>query len=263
MHLLWGISDKLLRLRAGCNDSRYVHVGGLHRLERRDDCTDCNFRRSELDIFGHHSNRRKHLFRDGWLCVWNWQFYISAFVHCWRNHVHGYGVVCRRFQWYVFAIWREQREDRGGFSRLRRWVSRGIFYQLYAYVMTDLDCKKLQGRMRSICEGTSGLPPQMEEAYRKIWAGQSLVDVQAVVNFSCVHRGSAVRSVQCKLCGGGEIAADIHACQIHGECTIHAHGVRRDGPASDKLAVCNACEEIKTPASPSPVQSPAGPASAT
>lgn len=40
--------------------------------------------------------------------------------------------------------------------------------------VTDLDCTKLNGRMRSICEGTSGLPAETEAEYRKLWASQDV-----------------------------------------------------------------------------------------
>lgn len=33
-----------------------------------------------------------------------------------------------------------------------------------------MDCKKLHGRMRDICEGKSGLPAWKEEAYRELWS---------------------------------------------------------------------------------------------
>jgi hypothetical protein len=36
--------------------------------------------------------------------------------------------------------------------------------------MKTLDCSQLIGHARAICEGTSGLPPETEEAYRKHWA---------------------------------------------------------------------------------------------
>jgi hypothetical protein len=39
------------------------------------------------------------------------------------------------------------------------------------YAMTVIDCAKLHGRMRAICEGTSGLAPEVEEQYRRLWAG--------------------------------------------------------------------------------------------
>ena len=35
-----------------------------------------------------------------------------------------------------------------------------------------MDCKKLHGRMRDICEGKSGLPPELEQQYRDLWESQ-------------------------------------------------------------------------------------------
>lgn len=35
---------------------------------------------------------------------------------------------------------------------------------------TVLDCNQFAGRKRAICEGTSGLPPDVEEKYRRNWA---------------------------------------------------------------------------------------------
>ena len=35
----------------------------------------------------------------------------------------------------------------------------------------QVDCKQFPPRLRSICEGTSGLPPEKVEKYRLYWAG--------------------------------------------------------------------------------------------
>lgn len=107
-----------------------------------------------------------------------------------------------------------------------------------------IDCSELPfTRARQICEGTSGLPPEIEEAYRQLWALQP-PGASAPADFSCLHRGDVLRQTPCESCGGREGIADVHACQVHGECTVHAHGVRRDGAASDKLAVCVGCPDI-------------------
>lgn len=91
--------------------------------------------------------------------------------------------------------------------------------------------------MRSICEGTSGLAPAVEEQYRKLWVGMKFDEP---MTFDCVYRGGALRSAPCKLCGNREVSVEVHACRIHGECTIHAHGINGK---SGKIAVCIACPD--------------------
>lgn len=103
--------------------------------------------------------------------------------------------------------------------------------------LPDFDCSKFVGRLRSICEGTSGLPKEMEESYRRLWAN---MPPAAPPDFSCRNRGSLIRQEQCKICGGRELIVDVLECSVHSECTIHAHGLRNE---KGKLAVCIACED--------------------
>jgi hypothetical protein len=63
-------------------------------------------------------------------------------------------------------------------------------------------------------------------------------------DFSCVHRGPALRQEKCRLCGNRDKLVDVLACGIRGECTIHAHGIPGK---SGRLAVCIACDQIKRP----------------
>jgi hypothetical protein len=91
--------------------------------------------------------------------------------------------------------------------------------------MTHLDCTKFVGRMRSICEGTSGLGPQVEEQYRRLWAANP-PDVGS--DFSCRHRGEQVSAVGCTGCGGNDVQVPVLACALFEECTLAAEveGVR-------------------------------------
>lgn len=116
--------------------------------------------------------------------------------------------------------------------------------------LPDFDCSKLSGRMKSICDGTSGLPEfgpgNTREAYLKLWANEPPAQV-VEPDFSCIHRGPELRTEQCKLCGGRDFAASVHSCTIYGECTVHAHGLKNE---AGKLSVCVACES-RTPNCPS------------
>jgi hypothetical protein len=78
--------------------------------------------------------------------------------------------------------------------------------------MTHVDCTKFVGRMRSICEGTSGLGPEVEEQYRRLWAAMPPDRVL----------------VGCTGCGGNEVQVPVLACALFEECTLAAEveGVR-------------------------------------
>lgn len=65
--------------------------------------------------------------------------------------------------------------------------------------MTILDCSRLHGRFREICEGRSGLAPEVEEQYRQLWASESPVEQPRRVRL-----GDAVAWLLLKLARGDE-----------------------------------------------------------
>ena len=57
-------------------------------------------------------------------------------------------------------------------------------------------------------------------------------------DFPCIHRGEVLRQVGCG-CGARDQKLDVHACRVHGECTIHATG--KNGGAG-RIRACVGCE---------------------
>lgn len=82
----------------------------------------------------------------------------------------------------------------------------------------EIDCSQFDigSRKRSICDGTSGLDPAMEEAYRRLWVGQQ----PAEPDFSCHHRGEHVDWVDCPTCRSGKVKLKIFECAVHTRCVI-------------------------------------------
>lgn len=89
----------------------------------------------------------------------------------------------------------------------------------------DFDCLKLPpGRLRSICEGTSGLPEtgpgNTREGYIKLWKANGIPNSEPV-DLSCVHRGKKVGSIVCAVCqqeAGKHVEVFIFACSLHEKC---------------------------------------------
>lgn len=139
----------------------------------------------------------------------------------------------------------------------------------------SLDCSKLHGRLRQICEGTSGLAPEIEEAYRQKWAeigvenvlkpptpeqiqkaeiesamlAQQLAasrngippeDQGPPINQSetpCIHRGQLLETGSCDLCGIRGQPFEILSCAVHGTCSLY----RRHS----KVVACLTCGDFR------------------
>ena len=103
--------------------------------------------------------------------------------------------------------------------------------------LPEFDCESLGGRLREICRGETDLALFGEgntvEAYRKLWRNENL-------DFACPHRGAITRRELCHLCGNRDTEVPVYSCVLHGECTVHAHGIKG---TSGKLAVCIACDD--------------------
>ena len=62
--------------------------------------------------------------------------------------------------------------------------------------------------------------------------------------FPCEYRGEVAGQDTCVLCGPDKgLPVNVYKCFWHGACTVHAAGIRWDGPASALLPVCLSCEE--------------------
>lgn len=61
---------------------------------------------------------------------------------------------------------------------------------------------------------------------------------EVLSDFPCIHRGEVLRQVGCG-CGARDQRMNVHACRVHGECTIHATG--KSGGAG-RIRACVGCE---------------------
>lgn len=83
-------------------------------------------------------------------------------------------------------------------------------------------------RIQAILDGTSGLAPSTEEAYRRLWAGQT-------PDTSCIHRGAHIAWAVCATCPMSKTKLRVFACERRGRCVI-------DGSV-DGLARCSTCAD--------------------
>ncbi len=96
-----------------------------------------------------------------------------------------------------------------------------------------IDCEKLTGRMKAICDGTSGLPPETEEAYRKLWEGQPAPT--KTDPFACVHRGGHIGWVPCPTCiPEKNVQMKLYACPLHANCVLRMEDL-------GKIKGCGGC----------------------
>lgn len=98
-----------------------------------------------------------------------------------------------------------------------------------------MDCTKLTGRLRDICEGKSGLPPEVEQQYRDLWAGNP---PPAAPNLDCVYRGEHINWVECPTCQNKLVKLKVFACQLHSQCVMQGDvgGVRGCHTCESRLA---------------------------
>lgn len=82
-----------------------------------------------------------------------------------------------------------------------------------------MDCTQLHGRMRQICEGTSGLPPETEQAYRDAWAANPV----RPPSLACDYRKEHVGWIDCEACregSGKTVKFKTFGCELHGICVM-------------------------------------------
>lgn len=58
---------------------------------------------------------------------------------------------------------------------------------------------------------------------------------------ACVHRGQVVRAEPCASCNNSTIEVRVHACPLHGECTLYDYAARN--PKLAGVAVCAKCPD--------------------
>jgi hypothetical protein len=119
-----------------------------------------------------------------------------------------------------------------------------------AITMTDtttnrifVDCSQfpINSRLRSICEGTSGLPEtgpgNTRESYLRFWSNQPPLPAPAPTDLSCLHRGEQTGWADCESCPtAGKVKLKVFACALHGTCSLG----KLDG-----IAFCQACPDRK------------------
>jgi hypothetical protein len=98
-----------------------------------------------------------------------------------------------------------------------------------------MNCGNLTGRLRAICEGTSGLPEAKRAAYMALWAERGLLDPADVPerpapptadSLPCIHRGAWLTDAGC--CGA------LYQCRKFRKCSIRRNSMG--------LAACVTCE---------------------
>ena len=57
----------------------------------------------------------------------------------------------------------------------------------------------------------------------------------------CIHRGPIVREERCRLCGDRERIEPVHACALHGTCSLRRYAVGQPEP------VCLRCDDATPP----------------
>lgn len=77
--------------------------------------------------------------------------------------------------------------------------------------------REMNGRLREICNGTSGLPEEKREAYIKHW--------KSTAQRQCIHLGEKKRELVCLNCQG-TVTVPVYACALFMECLVHR--VKRD-----------------------------------
>ena len=64
------------------------------------------------------------------------------------------------------------------------------------------------------------------------------------MSFECEHRGNFKRIELCQLCGNVGKKIEVFECKLHGECTIHAAGIRKENKGNlPLLPVCLSCPD--------------------
>lgn len=53
----------------------------------------------------------------------------------------------------------------------------------------------------------------------------------------CTHRGEELRQEKCNLCGSLDRFVPVHACKIHGECSVSRYNAKQAMP------ICTRCNE--------------------
>ncbi len=66
----------------------------------------------------------------------------------------------------------------------------------------------------------------------------------------CVHRGSAVRTIKCELCGGNKRIVPVYSCALHGECALS----RTKSGSRGEVRQCLSCKDRTEPVTIQPIR---------
>lgn len=94
-----------------------------------------------------------------------------------------------------------------------------------------MNCEKYTGRLRAICERNVARAKK----------GRKRSRVSAAIDLSCAHRGDVLRVEKCELCGHKHESVEIHACALHGECSLRRYKAG-NGPRA-----CLTCQDRSAP----------------
>lgn len=95
-----------------------------------------------------------------------------------------------------------------------------------------------------------GRVPECGKPQPRREAGEEIDFSTKIDEEPCDHLGEVLREERCQLCGQKNKMAEVRSCSVHGECTVHSHGIR--GTDLQLLQRCIICPERKY-SPPSPV----------
>jgi len=127
------------------------------------------------------------------------------------------------------------------------------------------ECECLTGRKREICRNEAGIPldgPHGVNSYRRRWGLTPLSPMHSTSSprkqvsrnrevavseaFPCNHRGNIIRQDTSNLCGTRGDQVNIHACSVHGECSISRYCQHQT------VRHCMRCDDREPPEMPPP-----------
>lgn len=103
--------------------------------------------------------------------------------------------------------------------------------------------RQMTPRQQAICQRTvEGLTPEQCDFYRSRWLAIGRPELlsqpyNVPLKLDCPQRGPEIRREQCQSCGGN-LGIKVHACELHGECTL-ASGVAFPG-----VQPCPRCPDL-------------------
>jgi hypothetical protein len=99
--------------------------------------------------------------------------------------------------------------------------------------MSDVDCSRLVGRPREICEGTSGLPEEKRQWHIRRYRSRGLIPRSDAADdwippsertSPCKHRGVFLHEKACESCGHRGQMRELYDCNLLGNACFMGEG---------------------------------------